>query len=179
MIISVAEVIETIIESGRRLIKVRRKGKSDVQTPFQVTSFGEDTNPPAGLRAIYGCTEGTGEPVVIGYLSEQVLEDLGVGEKRMFSTDEDGNLSTFIKLNSDGTMHLASDNDFAVRFSGFQDAFNELKQSVNDLTQAFNTHTHATAALGTPSPPTPGPGIPATPNATDPTPARIDEIKTP
>lgn len=38
-----------------------------------------------------------------------------------------------------------------------------LSSFLSDIRTAFNTHVHATAAPGAPSPPTPGPGIPISP----------------
>jgi len=69
--------------------------------------------------------------------------------------------------------------DFAVRFNVLQTAYNQLKSDHDDLVQAFNTHVHATAAPGAPSPPTPAAGIPASASTGDISGAKIDEIKLP
>lgn len=161
----------------RRIVKVRRLGKDDIQTAKEYSPFGEDSNPPAGMRALFMETEEKGKTVVIGYLIEDKLA--GVGEKRIFSIKDDGSLSTFIWLKSDGTMELGGNADFMVRFNKLKTGFDKLKQDVNALVNAFNTHVHATAGTGTPSPPQPVPSvIPATASTASIDDSKIDEIKT-
>ena len=69
--------------------------------------------------------------------------------------------------------------DFAVRYNELESAYNQLKSDHDDLVQAFNTHVHATAAPGAPSPPTPAAGIPASASTGDISGAKINEIKLP
>jgi len=65
------------------------------------------------------------------------------------------------------------------RFQEVKTGFEQMKTDLNSLTTAFNTHIHATAALGPPVPPTPVPSvIPATPSTASIDSCKIDEIKT-
>lgn len=70
--------------------------------------------------------------------------------------------------------------DYAVRYLELKSAFDELKQDLNDLVSAFNSHMHATAAPGPPSPPTPIPSIiPASTSTASVDDAKIDKIELP
>lgn len=130
----------------RRLVKIRRFGNDDVQEPFQANNFGVDSNPIKGMVAVYSSTSENGKNVIIGYLNKDQLAD--VGETRMFSTDSNGNLKTFVWLKNDGTMQLGGDSNFAVKFNELKTAFNALKQSHNDLLTEYKTHTHAGVTSG-------------------------------
>lgn len=178
--IRLAKTISTeVVEAGRRVIKILGLGKGDVQTPIQAAPFGSDANPPAGLRAIYAPTGNKGDTFVIGFINlDQIAE---VGENRLFSTDEDGNLSIDIRLRNDGTAEIGGDVDNMVRYSKLEESFNELKGDLNDHITDYNGHTHiTTATVG----PTAVPGIIApttslsSPSLADITPAKIEEIKT-
>lgn len=174
---NIVKVISTRIQQGRQLVKFLRYGNSDVLECVESSPYGIDSNPIRDMVAIYAKTNAVDSDVLIGYINKNRLSE--VGENRLFSTDENGELSTFIWLKNDGTMEIGGNTDNMVRFSELQTAFNDLKQSVNDLTTAFNTHTHATAVPGPPVVPTPVPGvIPATPPTADVSGAKIEEIKT-
>lgn len=81
----------------------------------------------------------------------------------------------------EGNMELMGNDDNAVRYSKLEQAFNSLKQTVDDHITNYNTHTHPVPGV------TPGPGSvnttpstsPATPSTADISPAKIDEIKVP
>ena len=161
----------------RRLTKILGLGTDDVQEVLQVAPYGDDSNPIKGMVAVMSETNDSGESVVVGYVNKNQISK--VGEKRIFSTDSDGNVVMFLHLKNDGTAEFGGNSDFMVRYSNLETAYNSLKQSVSDLTSAFNSHTHATAATGPPVPPTPIPSvIPATPPTGDISGAKIDEIKT-
>jgi hypothetical protein len=171
------KVISTELDNlQRRVVKVLRFGKSDVQTSDQVAPHGIDSNPIKDMIAVYAKTEQKGETVILGYLNRNVMA--GIGETRIFSTNSSGTLQTFIWLKADGTIELGGANDFAVRFNELKSGFDQLKSDHNDLVTAFNAHMHATAGTGPPSPPTPGSGIPATPSTANIDSAKIEEIKT-
>ena len=112
-----------------------------------------------------------------GFDNKNQISD--VGEKRIFSTDSDGNVVFALHLKNDGTAEFGGNNDFLVRFNELESGFNALKSDLNDLVSAFNSHMHATAATGPPVPPTPIPSqIPATPSTASISGAKIEEIKT-
>lgn len=175
--INIVKIISTeLTEAGRRIVKVLRYGKSDVQTPVQSAPFGSDSNPPADIRGVYTNTGNKGDNVIIGYINVNQIAE--IGENRLFSTDEDGNLIFEMRLRNDGTVEIGGSVDNLVRFSKLKIEFDILKTDLNSLVSAFNTHVHATAAPGPPVPPTPVPSvIPATPSIADISPAKIDELK--
>ena len=158
---------------ARRLVKVLRKGKSDVQTPMEAAPFGIDSNPLKDMIAVYGPTEEKGKTVIIGYLNKNQQAD--VGETRLFSTDADGALKFYAWLKNDGTMEIGGADYHMVRYEQLETAFNELKADFNALVTTFNSHTHlgviagfATSGTTTAS---------GTASDADITPAKIDEIK--
>jgi hypothetical protein len=171
------KVISTEVgKATERIVKALRFGSKDTQTMDQVAPFGVDANPIKDMVAVYAPTSEKGETVVIGYINKNQVA--GPGEHRLFSVDANGEVKFFIWLKSDGTLQIGGDTKNLVRYQELESAFNSLKQSHNELVNAFNTHMHATAGTGPPSIPTPGSGIPAQPADADITPAKIEEIKT-
>lgn len=173
--LNLVKILSTSVDSlNRRVVKFLRLGKSDVQTSQQVAPYGTDSNPIADMVAVYAPTEEKGKTVIIGYLNKNQLA--AAGEYRIFSTDADGNLSTYIWLKADETMEIGGDTDNMVRFSELETAFNQLKSDFNDLVTAYNTHVHSGVTTGSGSSgPTPTQGTAST---ADISPAKIDEIKT-
>ncbi len=176
--ISFTKIISNSFDStGRLLSKFLRMGKSDVQETLTAGPFGIDSRALKDMVAVHSTTSVSGESIVIGFLNKDLVSE--VGENRLFSLKEDGTLSTYIHLKNDQTMEIGGNADFMVRYSELETAFNQLKSSHNSLVNAFNTHTHATAATGPPSTPTPVPSvIPAQTSSADITGAKIEEIKT-
>ncbi len=162
---NLATIISTEINNlSQRVSKFLRFGLNDVQTAIQTAPYGVDSNPIKGMIAVYGATSEKGKPVIIGYINKNQLAD--VGETRIFSTDENGVLQTFIWLQNDGIMEIGGDVDNMVRFSELKSGFDELKSDFN----AFLTHVHGAAG----TPPTP----PATPSTASIDDSKINEIKT-
>ncbi len=132
------KVISTNLNNfSQRVIKVLRYGLSDVQTPIQSTPYGDDSNPVKDMVAIYGKTTDSGKPVIIGYINKDNMAD--VGEKRIFSTDANGDLKTYVWLKNDGIMELGGDTDFMVRFSELKKVVDELQSDIGSLKSAFTT----------------------------------------
>lgn len=172
----IVEVISTAFDSvKRRIVKVRRRGKDDIQTAKEYSPFGVDSNAPAGMRAIFAETGVKGKTALIGYLNLDKLAE--VGETRLYSIKSDKTLSTFIWLKDDGTMQIGGDDDNMVRFSELKTGFDQLRGDFNTFITAFNTHVHATAPAGPVSPPT-GVGLPASQSSASIDDSKIDEIKT-
>lgn len=172
-------IISSSFDSFNRLkVKFLRMGKSDVRECLEVSPYGIDSNPIKDMIALYGPTGENGKDTIIGYLNKNRIAE--PGESRIFSTDAEGVLQTYILLkNADGIMEIGGNTDFMVRYSELASAFNELKSDHNSLVTAFNAHMHPTAGSGPPSPPTPIPSsIPATPSSADISGAKIEEIKT-
>jgi hypothetical protein len=146
----------------RRVVKFVRYGKKDIQTSLQVAPHGIDSNPVKDLIALYADTGEKGKTVLVGYLNKNVLA--AVGETRLYSTDADGALQTFIWLKADGTMELGGNAKHLARFEDFN----------NFVTTVFNAHMHPTAGTGAPSPPT----LTGTASTASIDSSKIDEIKT-
>jgi hypothetical protein len=161
---------------GRRIIKFLGLGRSDIQTAPQAAPYGIDSNPTQNMVAIYADLGNKGAKTVIGYLNVDSVAD--VGELRLFSTDSDSALQFVIHLRANGTCEIGGTTDNMVRYSKLEDAFNTLKDDLNNHIQNYNAFAAAyvpgsPSALGTP--PT---AATSTPSTADITPAKIDEIKT-
>ena len=163
-------------DKKRRLIKFLGMGTDDVRENVLAAPFGDDSHPVKDLKAIYTQTGADGDDIVVGFINENCLAK--VGEKRFFSTDEDGAEQFYLWLRNDGTIEIGGDSGNAVRYQQLQQEFDKLNDKFNDLVTAFNAHQH-TGNLGAPTPIVPIPGsIPAQPSAADITQCKIDEIKT-
>jgi hypothetical protein len=170
---SFVKTISTEVDSlQRRVIKFLRFGKKDVQTSLQVAPHGIDSNPVKDLIALYADTGEKGKTVLVGYLNKNVLA--AVGETRLYSTDADGALQTFIWLKADGTMELGGNTKHLARFEELKSGYDQLKTDFNNLVTAFNAHMHPTAGTGPPSPPT----VTGTASTASIDSSKIDEIKT-
>lgn len=165
-------------QAATEFIKVLRLGKNDVQTSLYVFPFGFSGKAVNETLAVHAKTMQKGDSVVVGYVLEKD-ETTNVGESRLYSTDSDGNVVAEIICRNDGTAEILGNDDNMVRFSELKTAYDQLKNDHDSLVSAFNQHVHPTAAVGSPSPPTPVPNvIPATPSTGDISNAKIDEVKT-
>jgi len=172
--LNITKILSTDFDDiKRRIVKVLRKGNSDVQTSMEATPFGIDSNPLKDMIAIYGPTEEKGKTVIIGYVQKDKLAE--IGETRLFSTDADGAEQFFIWLKNDGTAEIGGTDYHMVRYEKMEEAFNELKSDFNQLVSIFNSHTHvgviagfAVSGVSTTT---------GTSSTADITPAKIDEIK--
>ena len=109
--ITYSKVKESIINSFRS-IKVLQFG---AKTADVVAPFGDDSAPLKDMTAIYAETTNVGESIVIGYINKNQIAL--PGEKRIFSLDSSGNISTYIHLKTDGSMHLGGDTDNVVQYT--------------------------------------------------------------
>lgn len=176
--IRIVKTISSEIAEGLRRIKVQRLGKSDIQTPFQGNPAGIDSQPLPGLKAIHAQTGEKGEPVIIGYINEELLAQ--DGEIRVFSIDSDGALKAYVHAKNDGILEVNGNADFMVRYSALETAYNQLKDDFDSFVSTYNTHTHpvpgitAGAASATASVTT----ATGSPSTGDITPSKIDNVKT-
>jgi len=175
--VRITKVISTLIEKSILIVKVLRLGNADVQTGYNIQPFGIDSNIPAGYKAIFAETGNRGEKIILGIINTKALAQ--PGELRLHSEKADGTESFPIYLKNNGTCEIGGNTDFMVRFSKLEEGFNTLKTDHNNLVSAFNAHMHATAAVGSPSPPTAIPSsIPAQASTASIAAAKINEIKT-
>lgn len=175
--INLVKVISTAVDDlKRRLVKVQRLGVNDIQTPFEATPFGQDSNCPKGFVAVYATTQERGKNVIIGYLNKNSLAK--VGENRLYSTNEAGDEEKmYLLLTNDGFMELGGNTNWAVKYTELKTELDKLKQDFNNLVSTFNSHTQA--VIVTPSGPVASaPTVPATPNTSDFSLAKNDKIKT-
>lgn len=167
------KTISTELDSlTRRVIKYLRYGKGDVQTSLQIVPHGIDSNPVKDMVAVHAETGEKGKTVVLGYLNKDLLAE--VGATRVFSTDADGALQTYIWLKADGTMEIGGNAKHMARFEELKSGFDTLKTDFNNLVTKFNAHMHPTAGTGAPSPPT----VTHTASTASIDSAKINEIKT-
>lgn len=176
MNLNIVKVISTRVVDSFRNIKFLRMGKSDVQETEQIGPHGFDSNPVKDMAAVYAPTLQQGEPVILGYINKKQL-DLEPGESLMFATDENGVLQTWIRMRADGTMEVAGDADFMVRFNPLKSVIDEMQNDIGTLKNVFSSWVPAPndggaalkAAAAT------WYGSPLTQNIDN---AKIDEIKT-
>jgi len=129
--ITTARVKEWSLEKGKRILKVLQFG---AKTSKVAAPFGDDANPVKDMTAILAETGVAGETVIIGYINDNQIAE--VGEKRIFSLDATGKLSTYIHLKNDETMEIGGNADYAVRFSKLKEGIDAKDlQIVSELTK--------------------------------------------
>lgn len=136
---ALVKTISTGIKNLARIIKVSRYGKDDTVTGMEAMPYGDDSNPIAGMDAVYLELSSRKNKVIVGYINKQQLAD--VGEKRIFSTDANGNVKFYIWIHADGTCEFNGKDNHLAQFEALQTAFNQLKSD-------FNNHIHS--SNGTP-----------------------------
>lgn len=113
---------------ARRVVKLLRFGKNDVQSPIEAAPYGHDSNPIKDMIAIYGTTQRQGDTVVVGYINVNQLAE--VGENRLYSTNANGDLQTYVWLKNNGDILLGGDADNAVRYSPLNNELSSFKTQV-------------------------------------------------
>lgn len=149
--ITFSKFYEATLKNLKRILKVNQFG---VKTAVESMPFGEDSSPVKDMTAIFAETSNNSEPVIVGYINKNQIA--GPGEKRMFSLKENGEISTSIWLKADETMEIGGNTDFAVKYSGLESSFNQLKEDLNNHITNYNTHVHPsigapTVAVSSPS----------------------------
>lgn len=124
----IAAVTSSEIKNGVRFIKVTVMGKDDVQNIKQLVPYGFDSAPIADDRAMHMETLQFGENFIAGYVGKN--QEAKPGESRMFSTDVDGNLQTFIFLKDDGTIEIGGDADNMIRYAPFNSELQNFKNQI-------------------------------------------------
>jgi len=172
-------VKNTDIVKKIRSVTVTAFSIKDVRNAPEAAPYGIDSNPVAGMQALYIKTSNDSQPVICGYINTQQLA--ATGENRIYATDAGGNEVGKVWLHTDGTVELAGVSDsvnanHAAQFEGLQTAFNQLTTDYGNFVTAFNAHVHG----GSGTPPTPVPGvIPVTDTTADISPAKATKILIP
>lgn len=139
--IQLVKIISTSIDSAnRRLVKFFRFGKDDVQEVLSASCVGDDSPPIENLRGIYVQTSQVGTPVLVGYINDNQLAQ--PGEKRIFATDQNGDVILHFYLKTNGEIELGGTGNYAVKFNELKTEFNELKGKFNSLVSSYNSHQH-------------------------------------
>lgn len=134
--LALTKIISTEFDNLKRLVaKFRRFGLSDVQTSIEAGPYGMDSNPIADMIAVYAPTSQVGETVIVGYINKNRLAE--IGENRLFSTDAQGNLKTFLWLKNDGTIQLGGTADNVVRFAPLNNELQDLASFINGELQSI------------------------------------------
>jgi len=133
----------------RRLVKVLRGGKSDVQRVKESMPSGWDSAPIKGMVAVYSENTQKAHPVILGYFNVNQISE--PGEARIYSLSSQGEVKAFIMLRTDGSQEFNGTGNYLSKF-------NELKAGFDQLRTEFNTHIH-TGNLGAPTTP---PAVPST-----------------
>lgn len=99
------------------------------------------------------------------------------GACKLYSTDADGAEQATVLLDDDGTVTVNSGEDWAVRYSKLEEAFNELKGQHNKLQAAYDAHTHGGVDTGTGTTAMTAPS--GAVSTADITPAKVEEVLIP
>lgn len=164
----IVKVASSMVKNGLRYIKNVFSG--DAHESIQVAPFGDDSCPPDNIKGVKVKTTSDAYQVIIGYFNRSNVATKG--EKRIYSVKNDGSVSFFVHLKSDGTVEIGGDTDNLVRYSKLKEGFDQLKSDFNEF-KATHTHIGVTAGGGTS-------GVPSdtSPSEADITECKIDEIKT-
>jgi hypothetical protein len=167
-----SKVLQSAINSTVRKVQVLLfKRAREVE---QSVPYGIDSAPVKDMVALYANTGEMGQSVIIGYLYKNAVAE--VGSIRLYS--EGG----YVHLRANGNLELLGTAKHMVRYEELETGFNSLKQSVTDLTTAFNSHLHTVVGALPAAPPTvptvTPPLAPAIPPTATITAAKINEIKT-
>lgn len=138
-----------IDDLSRRVIKFLRLGRDDFQTSIESCPFGIDSNPVSDLVAVYSHTQEQGKTVIVGYLNKNQLSD--VGETRLFSTDENGDIQNYIWLRNNGIIEIGGDSDFMVRYSVLKEEYDKTRESLDAIMSVLSGSPINEAGNGAPS----------------------------
>jgi len=112
--VKISKIISSTIDKGRRILKILRLGKEDIQTSYESSPFGIDSNPTKDMIAIQMETAERGKTVIVGYINVNQIAD--VGELRLYSTNSQGVEQGYLYLKNDGNLELNGNVDNAMKF---------------------------------------------------------------
>jgi len=169
---NLVKLISTSYDNAtKRLVKFYRNGKDDVQTSIESGPYGTDANPIKDMIGVYAATGVKGETVLLGYLNKNQLAE--PGEHRLYSTNAQGSLQTYVWLKGNGDILLGGDAYHLTRYEQLKTGFDQLKQDFNTLITLYNAHVHP---IGSPSTgPTPAVGTASTADISQ---SKADTLKT-
>lgn len=172
--ISLGKIISTELDNlKRRVIKITRLGKDDVQTPIEIGPFGLDSNPIKDFIAAYTETKEKGKNVILGYYVKNKKAE--VGEYRFFCTDDTGVEKFYVWLKKTGIIEIGGDTNYAVKYNELKQELDKFKEDYNNFLTEYKTHIHPTNFSVITTTPTTSTQMP---NQSDFSKAKNDKIKT-
>lgn len=130
-----ATVDSTSTEDGMRMVKVDQFGAKE---PYECSPYGFDSNPVKDMTAIYADTSENGEPIIIGYVNENQLAE--VGELRLYNSEQG-----YIWIKKDDSIEL---NGNARTIVAFQNLKTELQNTIVKVNAELVKIQTAITALG-------------------------------
>ena len=115
--------------------------------------------------------------IIVGAYTYGVEPPDNEGALKLYATDADGAETGSHLLDSDGKHVFNDGEDWAVRYSALETAFNELQGKHNKLQAAFDGHTHGGVKSGSSSTAIPAPS--GAESSADITESKIEEILVP
>lgn len=140
--LNLVKVISTDYDTfKKRIVKLLRLGRNDVQTALEVSPFGLDSNPLKDMIAVYSPTNEQGKTVLLGYLNKN--QKAQVGEFRTFCVDSRGTQIFYTWLKNNGTYEIGGNNDNIVRYAkldiALQDEVNKINIELGKISAAIAT----------------------------------------
>lgn len=132
----VSKYISSILKAGKRILKVRVYGKNDSREAFESAPFGTDSNPIAGMDAIFAETSDKGKQVIVGYINQNQLA--GPGEHRTYSVDSTGAIKFYIWQKSDGTCEIGGSANHMTRYEGIKSGWDQMLTDLNAARAALS-----------------------------------------
>ena len=126
------------------LLTVEITDVEDVQTVELMNDDGVDSIPVNEARVLIG---DIGIAYKIAFAVDDLIPNqiLNAGEKKIYSSDGDGNILNFISF-LENRIEINGNNDFAVRFTALDTAFQQL---ITDINAALGTKTDGSGTAGT------------------------------
>lgn len=178
--IALIRYISSSIADGLRRITVSRYGKYDTCETTEIAPPGYDAQPVPGQQGIYSDTSAYDTTIVFGYVNTN--QKAAEGERRIYSTDNNGVLQYNVWLRNTGEV-LLGESDNPEDYTNNLVKYNQLSTSLDNEAGQINTNfTQIATAIATLAsalglPPTPPLYTPTT-VAADITTSKADKIKT-
>lgn len=171
--------------TNKLVLQLEISDPEDIQSIQLLSSSGEISNPPNGSKIVFVPIGTNGYKLGLAVDDNIEPESLEPGEKILYSS-KDGEVKAKIKLTNDSKVILNDGEDFAVRYSKLEEAFNQLKEDFNTLVSnynstvsVFNAHVHIVTTPdtinGTASPTT-TPGTNGSSSNADIAPSKVEEV---
>lgn len=126
MEISFSKIRSSVIEAGKRILKVEQFG---AKTAKEAYPFGFDSVPPDGFTAIYAETTNKDSSVIVGYINKNQLAE--VGGSRMYAIGSSGDVVSFVYARASGVLELNGSAFSSVRFQSLKIAIDNNDALIN------------------------------------------------